>query len=92
MKNKTTMHRLMFIKYQQKYIDKLKTVLEKDGIPHVTIKQYEFADGDSLWYIYIDKGSFTWAEIKEKVNAIHAVPFSFLSNEFIRDGKLYAIV
>lgn len=82
--------RLMLIEYRNdKDAERLKTCLDMCCAPFVAFREYEFVGGGALWKFYIDKGKWTWEQIKRTVNMVHPVPFRFASGMSIKNGVLY---
>lgn len=82
--------RLMVVQYtKEEYANRLKTCLDMCCISYVAIKEYDFIDGDSLWDIFIDRGSHTWRQIIDEVNRVHAVQVKYINDTYIKNGMLY---
>lgn len=82
--------RLMLIEYRNdKDAERLKTCLDMCCAPFVAFREYEFVGGGALWKFYIDKGKWTWGQIKRTVNMVHPVPFRYASGMSIKNGALY---
>lgn len=82
--------RLMKIQYRNDAdAERLKTCLDMICVPYVAYREYEFVGGGALWNFYIDRKGLTWEQIMREVNRVHAVPFGFISNCYIENGKLY---
>lgn len=82
--------RLMLIEYRNdKDAERLKTCLDMCCAPFVAFRECEFVDGGALWKFYIDKGKWTWEQIKRTVNMVHPVPFRYASGMTIKNGVLY---
>lgn len=82
--------RLMVVEYRNDQdAERLKTNLKMCCAPFVAFREFEFVGGGALWKFYIDKGKWTWEQIKHTVNIVHAVPFRYVSGMSIRNGILY---
>lgn len=84
-------NRLMVIKYQctEDIIERLQTCLDMCCIKYVIFKEYDFTDGDSLYIIYIDKNKCTWKQVMTEVNRVKSTKFSYVSGEYIDNGRVF---
>ena len=82
--------RLMVIRYHNDDdMARLKTVLDMCCVPFVAFCEYDFADGNHEWKIYIDKAQRTWEQVMREVNSVRPVPFRYESGHYIENGMLY---
>lgn len=82
--------RLMVVQYHDDMdAERLKTNLKMCCAPFVAFREHEFVGGGALWKFYIDKGKWTWEQIKHTVNIVKPVRFKYESGIWIENGLLH---
>lgn len=83
--------KLMVIRYtNDDDVLRLKTTLDMCSVPFVAFKEYELADGNNAWKIYIDRAGCTWSDVMRVVNHVRPVPFRYESGHYIENSMLYS--